>query len=109
MIDIDGRLVVGTPVSAGEASGPVFVVRPEITSMAGPAGDRSVAVHASMKATAERVHRLAAQAPHEAAAILNAQALIATDPALGSAIDRELNPKGVGRSTLTRPASADPR
>jgi phosphoenolpyruvate-protein phosphotransferase (PTS system enzyme I) len=78
----------GLGVSAGKASGPVFVAGLAAGAAAPPAPDFATAV----KEVADRLERLAAEsrpAHPEAAAILEAQALMAADPALGEEFDAE--------------------
>src|SRR5437764_7311383 len=80
----------GTPASAGQASGPVFLV-PEPTAGGGPTEQAAdpEAVERAADAAAERLVQLAqerAGAARSAAAILEAQAMMLRDPSLLSGI-----------------------
>src|SRR2546429_6974254 len=89
-----GSALRGIPASPGRASGPLFVVEEEPQPSD---ADLATASPQSVAAVAERVamqlERLANdrrdRAP-DAAAILEAQALMARDPALKTAIDESL-------------------
>ncbi len=58
-----GRVLTRTPVSDGECSGPLHVVLSEAAPTVSATGDLPEALQAAMRATAERLARLAAKAP----------------------------------------------
>lgn len=82
--------VAGTGVSAGEASGPIYVVPGEATPQASPAPIGRDGLTAALKATADRLESLTSRATAATAAILEAQRMMAIDPALESEINRGL-------------------
>jgi phosphoenolpyruvate-protein phosphotransferase (PTS system enzyme I) len=85
--------LTGVPASPGRAGGPVFVVEEQPQALAFVEAATPEAAAAAAEQVAQQLEGLAAarrQGAPEAAAVLEAQALIARDPALGSAIDDAL-------------------
>jgi phosphoenolpyruvate-protein phosphotransferase (PTS system enzyme I) len=85
--------LTGVPASPGRAGGPLFVVEEQPQALAFVEATSPEAVAAAADEVAGQLETLAAarrEGAPEAAAVLEAQALIARDPALGSAVDEAL-------------------